>query len=167
MISDKGKPPKPLPKTLNRVTGKYSSQAIGFNDTAWGGQTRSYVKMIHTQLRKESYDKIVAAAKLIAKTTRRASNEEVIDLTLDDKPDEDERAMLVDLPSDGDDSATEDESETEDESKTEDESETEDDSVAVDKRGSAMDFVKEEEEFFDRFKNHGHEMGSAGDMSSS
>lgn len=155
MITSKGRPPKPLPKTLNRVTGKYSSQAIGFNDTAWGPQTRSYVKMIHTQLRNSSYDKIVAAAKPLVKVVRRrVPIEEVIDLTGED---EDECAMLIDLPSDEDNS----EDNSEDSSDTDSDTDSEDDS---EEEGSAPHALLAKDEL-PWATNHSHEMGSVVDLS--
>ena len=99
MIHATGKVPSPLPKSLNQSTGKYSTQATGFNDASSGENTRSLVKLITLKLRPESYDKIVEGARAFAKTTRGViQSDEVIDLTADEPPTE--FAMIVDLPTD-------------------------------------------------------------------
>lgn len=101
MIYTTGKPPSPLPKAFNRSTGEFSTRSTGFNDSAWGDQTRGFIKLISKNLRPESYNKIVAGAHDIAKKTRGAIGaKEIIDLTADEPPDE--FAMLVDIPSDDD-----------------------------------------------------------------
>lgn len=101
MIQSTGKVLK-VPKTLNQSTGRYSTQATGFNDASCGKATRDLVKLIVSTLRPESYDKIVAGAKEIAAKTRRAVRAtEVIDLTADELPEE--FAMIVDNPSDDED----------------------------------------------------------------
>ena len=99
MIHATGKVPSPLPKSLNQSTGKYSTQATGFNDASSGENTRSLVKLITHKLRPESYDKIVEGARVFAKKTRGViQSDEVIDLTADEPPTE--FAMIVDLPTD-------------------------------------------------------------------
>ena len=99
MIHATGKVPSPLPKSLNQSTGKYSTQAIGFNDASSGENTRSLVKLITHKLRPESYDKIVEGARVFAKKMRGViQSDEVIDLTADEPPAE--FAMIVDLPTD-------------------------------------------------------------------
>ena len=99
MIHATGKVPSPLPKSLNQSTGKYSTQATGFNDASLGENTRSLVKLITHKLRPESYDKIVEGARAFAKKTRGViQSDEVIDLTADEPPTE--FAMIVDLPTD-------------------------------------------------------------------
>ena len=101
MVRTTGKPPSPLPKAFNHATGEFSTRSTGFNETAWGDQTRGFVKLINKQLRPESYDKIVMGAWDIAKKSRGVvCTEEVIDLTGDEPPDE--FAMLIDIPSDDD-----------------------------------------------------------------
>ena len=101
MVRTTGKPPSPLPKTFNHATGEFSTRSTGFNETAWGDQTRGFVKLINKQLRPESYDKIVMGAWDIAKKSRGVvCTEEVIDLTGDEPPDE--FAMLINIPSDDD-----------------------------------------------------------------
>ena len=103
MIRNTGKPPSPLPKSLNNSTGKFSTRGTGFNDSSWGEQTRGLVKLIVHKLWQESFDKVVAGAKEITKKTRSSvRTKEVIDLTSDKPPEE--FAMLVDLPSDEEDS---------------------------------------------------------------
>ena len=99
MIHATGKVPSPLPKSLNQSTGKYSTQATGFNDASSGENTCSLVKLITHKLRPESYDKIVEGARAFAKKTRGViQSDEVIDLTADEPPTE--FAMIVDLPTD-------------------------------------------------------------------
>ena len=96
MIHHTGKPPSPLPKSFNNLTGKFSTRGTGFNESPWGEQTRGLVKLIVHKLRQESYNKVIAGAKEIVKRTRSSvRTEEVIDLTSDEPPDE--FAMIVDL----------------------------------------------------------------------
>ena len=103
MIHNTGKPPSPLPKSLNNSTGKFSTWGTGFNDLSWGEQTHGLVKRIVHKLQQESFDKVVEGAKEIAKKTCSSIHtEEVIDLTSDEPPEE--FAMLADLPSDKEDS---------------------------------------------------------------
>lgn len=102
MIRSTGKAPSQLPKTLNQSTGKYSTQATGFNDASCGELTQRLLKLIIHTLRPESYDKIVAGAKAIAVKTRRAVHtDDIIDLTADEPPAE--FAMVVDNPSNDED----------------------------------------------------------------
>ena len=102
MIQTTGKAPTQLPKTLNQSTGKYSTQATGFNDVSCGELTHTLLKLITFVLWPESYDKIVAGAKAIAAKTCRATHaDNVIDLTVDEPPVE--FVMLVDNPSDNED----------------------------------------------------------------
>ena len=93
MIHATGKVPSPLPKSLNQSTGKYSTQATGFNDASLGENTCSLVKLITHKLRPKSYNKIVEGTRAFAKKTCG-----VIDLTADEPPTE--FAMIVDLPTD-------------------------------------------------------------------
>ena len=103
MIHHTGKPPSPLPKSFNNSTGKFSTRGTGFNESSWGEQTCGLVKLIVHKLRQESYNKVITGAKDIVKRTRSSvRTEEVIDLTSDDPADE--FAMVVDLPSDKEDS---------------------------------------------------------------
>ena len=99
MIHATGKVPSPLPKSLNRSTGKYSTQATGFNDASSGENTHSLVKLITHKLWPESYDQIVEGTRAFAKKTCGViQSDEVIDLTAD-KP-LTEFVMIVDLPTD-------------------------------------------------------------------
>ena len=99
MIHAAGKVPSPLPKSLNQSTGKYSTQATGFNDASLGENTCSLVKLITHKLRPESYDKIVEGARAFAKKTHGViQSDEVINLTADEPPTE--FAMIIDLPTD-------------------------------------------------------------------
>ena len=103
MICNTGKPPSPLPKSLNNSTGKFSTWGTGFNDSSWGEQTHGLIKLIVHKLWQESFDKVVVSAKEIAKKTCSSIHtKEVIDLTSDEPPEE--FAMLIDLPSDEEDS---------------------------------------------------------------
>ena len=103
MICNTGKPPSPLLKSLNNSTGKFSTRGTGFNNLSWDEQTHGLVKLIVHKLWQESFDKVVAGAKEITKKTCSSIHtEEVIDLTSDKPPEE--FAMLIDLPSDEEDS---------------------------------------------------------------
>ena len=103
MIHNTGKPPILLPKSLNNSTSKFSTQGTGFNDLSWGEQTHGLIKLIVHKLWQESFNKVVVGAKEITKKTHSSIHtEEVIDLTSDEPPEE--FAMLVDLPSDEEDS---------------------------------------------------------------
>ena len=103
MIHNTGKPPSPLPKSFNNLTGKFSTQGTGFNNLSWGEQTHGLIKLIVHKLRQESFDKVVAGAKEITKKTHSSIHiKEVIDLTSDEPPEE--FAILIDLPSDEEDS---------------------------------------------------------------
>jgi len=91
----------PLPRLFNRSTGKESTRLTGFNDTAWGGDTRSYAKSAH-KLETARFEKILKGAKpfIVIKGNRArkaAPSAEVIEI---DDDDEDERACLVDANSD-------------------------------------------------------------------
>ena len=102
MICNTGKPPSPLPKSS---TGKYSNQGTGFNELSWGEQTHGLVKLIVHKLWPESYDKVIVGAREIVKRTcSSVRTKEVIDLTTDEPLDK--FAMVVDLPSDEEDSET-------------------------------------------------------------
>ena len=104
MIHNTGKLPSPLLKSLNQSTGKYSTQGTGFNGLSWGEQTCGLVKLIVHKLWPEGYDKVIAGAKEIVKKTHSSvcTAEEIIDLTTDEPPEE--FKMVIDLPSDEEDS---------------------------------------------------------------
>ena len=105
MIHNTGKPPSPLPKTLNNLAGKLSARGTGFNESSWGEQTHGLIKLIVHRLRQESYDKVVAAAReIVKKTCGSTHTEEVIDLTTDEPPEE--FTMLVNLPLNEEDTIT-------------------------------------------------------------
>ena len=52
--------PSRPPKAFNGSTGKFLTHSTGFNDSAWGDQTREFVKLINKRLRPKSYNNIVA-----------------------------------------------------------------------------------------------------------
>ena len=90
-------------KSLNNLTSKFSTWGTGFNDSSWGEQTHGLIKLIVHKLQQESFDKVVAGAREITKKTHSSiCTKEVIDHTSDKPPKE--IAMLVDLPSDEEDS---------------------------------------------------------------
>ena len=103
MIHNMGKQPSPLPKSLNHSTGKYSTWGTGFNDPSWGEQTCGLVKLIVHKLQPESYVKVIPGVKEIVKKTHSSvCTEEIIDLTTDEPLEE--FKMVVDIPSDEEDS---------------------------------------------------------------
>jgi hypothetical protein len=85
-----------LPKTMNYSTGKQSKNLTGFNDSMWGGRTRSYIKSIDKNLKEaRKFDVVIKAAMEFAKNTRRV--EDLPSAAHDDEDEEDdERAQLVD-----------------------------------------------------------------------
>ena len=99
MIHATGKVPSPLPKSLNQSTGKYSTQATGFNDASLSENTCSLVKLITHKLWPKSYNKIVEGTRAFAKKMHGViQSDEVINLTADEPPTE--FAIIVDLPTD-------------------------------------------------------------------
>lgn len=101
MVHDaKGLKALTLPRVFNHASAKESTRFTGFNDSACGGQTRSYAKSAH-KLENSRFEKIIKGAKpfMVIKGNRArkaAPATEVIEI--DD--DEDERACLVDTNSD-------------------------------------------------------------------
>ena len=87
----------PLPWLFNHATDKESTCLTGFNNTAWGGDTCSYVKSAH-KLESTRFEKIPKRAKpfvvIKGNCARKAAlSAEVIEI---DDNDEDEQACLVD-----------------------------------------------------------------------
>jgi hypothetical protein len=94
--SSKGKT-IPLPRTVNRSTGKESTRLTGFSDVAWGKATRSYATSARS-LANVKFDAIVKDAKEFLKPirSRNKSTAEAMDVINIDDDDDDERAHLVD-----------------------------------------------------------------------
>jgi hypothetical protein len=85
-----------LPKTMNYSTGKNSKTLTGFNDSMWGGRTRSYITSINKNLKDDAkFDAVISSAMEFARSSRRV--EDSTSAPQDDEDEEeDERAQLVD-----------------------------------------------------------------------
>jgi hypothetical protein len=90
----------PLPRLFNRASAKESTRLTGFNDTAWGGNTRSYTKSAR-KLESSRFEKILEGAKtfMVMKGNRARKAAPAIEVIEIDN-DNDERACLVDTNSD-------------------------------------------------------------------
>ena len=90
----------PLPRTVNRSTGKESTRQTGFSDIAWGKATRGYAKSARS-LTDVKFNAIVQDAKEFLRPiqSRNKTTEAMEIITIDDD-DDDERAHLVDNESD-------------------------------------------------------------------
>lgn len=93
--SSKGKT-IPLPRTVNRSTGKESMRQTGFSDVAWGKTTRSYAASARS-LANVKFEAVIREAKEFLKPVRsRNKTTEAMDVINIDDDDDDERAHLVD-----------------------------------------------------------------------
>jgi hypothetical protein len=84
----------PLPRTLNLSSGKESMRQTGFSDTAWGKETRSYIKSIQS-FSTAKFDTVVKEAQEYMKPVRSRGNTTTEPINIDN--DDNERAQLVDL----------------------------------------------------------------------
>ena len=85
-----------LPKTMNYSTGKNSKNLTGFNNSMWGGQTRSYITSINKNLKDDAkFDAVISSAMEFARSSRRIEDSTSAPQD-DEEEEEDERTQLVD-----------------------------------------------------------------------
>ena len=90
----------PLPRTINLSSGKKSTRQTGFNDTAWGKETRGYTISARS-LSAVKFDTIIQDAQKFMRLGRSRGNATTTtEPTVIDNG-YNERANLADDPSDG------------------------------------------------------------------
>ena len=85
-----------LPKTMNYSMGKNSKNLTGFNNSMWGGRTRSYITSINKNLKDNAkFDAVISSAMEFARSSRRIEDSTSAPQD-DEEEEEDERTQLVD-----------------------------------------------------------------------
>jgi hypothetical protein len=60
-----------LPRTMNYSMGKNSKNLTGFNDSMWGGRTRSYITSINKNLKDDAkFNAVISSAMEFARSSR-------------------------------------------------------------------------------------------------